>query len=232
MERRMPPDPTALIQGKPAVLPQPIAAKPRLESLDLLRGLAMVLMALDHVRDFFSGALHSPTDVDHAGVALFFTRWFTHDCAPVFVALAGTGAYLSARRGKSRRQLARSLVTRGLWLVLLELTVLHFAMTFNLNYHWVPLTILWAIGWSMIALAALIWLPTPVVAAIGVAILLGHNLLDGVRVDRPGVLHYLFTILHGPPRTFHTRTGVSVRVLYPLLPWVGVMASGYAFGWW
>ena len=132
------------------------SAKSRVESVDLLRGLAIVFMALDHVRDYFSSAQFSPADLDQTTPALFFTRWVTHFCAPVFVALAGTGVYLSARRGKTRPELARFLVIRGAWLILLELTVLRFGMCFSLDYHWVSLTILWAIGWSMIALAGLI----------------------------------------------------------------------------
>src|SRR3954468_24249570 len=176
-------------------------AKVRVESVDLLRGLAIVFMALDHVRDYFSAAQFSPVNLDRTTPALFFTRWITHFCAPVFVALAGTGVYLSARRGKTRAELTRFLLTRGLWLIILELTVLRFGMCFSLDYHWVSLTILWAIGWSMIALAGLIALPIPVVGAVGVPILLGHNLMDSVTFDHPQWLRVLWTALHGPPET-------------------------------
>jgi uncharacterized membrane protein len=204
--------------------------KPRLESIDLLRGVAMVVMALDHVRDYFSRAQFSPSDLDQTTPALFFTRWGTHFCAPVFVFLAGTAVYLSARRGKSNAELTRFLGTRGIWLILLELTILRFGMCFSLDYHWVSLTVLWAIGWSMLALAALIWLPTPIVGAIGVAIIAGHNLLDPVTIAHPQWLKALWSALHGPPETFHTRAGIRAHIMYPLLPWIGVMAAGYAFG--
>jgi uncharacterized membrane protein len=211
-------------------LPVSTRPKPRVDSVDLLRGVAIVFMVLDHVRDYFSAAQFSPTDLSRTTPALFFTRWVTHFCAPVFVSLAGTGVYLSARRGKTRPELARFLFTRGVWLILLELTVLRFGMCFSLDYHWVSLTILWAIGWSMIALSALIALPIPVVAGIGIAIILGHNLLDGLTFEQPHWLKVVWTALHGPPETFHTRAGIRAQIMYPVLPWIGVMACGYAFG--
>ncbi len=219
-------DPKVALQSRPPSQ----ETKPRLESIDLLRGLALVVMALDHVRDYFSSGEFSPTDLDQTTPALFFTRWFTHFCAPVFVFLAGTSVLLSAARGKSRPELTRFLITRGVWLIVLELTVLRFGMCFSFDYHWVSLSILWAIGWSMIALAALIWLPTPVVGAIGVAIILGHNLLDPMTVDKPAWLKAFWVALHGPPETLPTRQGIKAHVMYPLLPWIGVMAAGYAFG--
>src|SRR3954454_3437839 len=197
---------SALVRKSPATV-----AKGRVESVDLLRGLAIVFMALDHVRDYFSAAQFSPSTLDRTTPALFFTRWITHFCAPVFVALAGTGVYLSTRRGKTRPELARFLLIRGAWLILLEVTVLRFGMCFSLNYHWVSLTILWAIGWSMIALAGLISLPTPIVGAIGVAIILGHNLLDSVTFDHPQWLRMIWTALHGPPETFQAPEDISAH---------------------
>jgi len=220
---------TAPAVAQPARARAAVAA-PRLDSIDLLRGVAMVVMALDHVRDYFSRAQFSLMDLDRTTPALFFTRWTTHFCAPVFVFLAGTAVFLSARRGKTSRELTRFLITRGVWLIFLELTILRFGMCFSFDYHWVSLTVLWAIGWSMIALAALIWLPTPFVGAIGVAIIAGHNLLDHVTFEHPARLKALWAVLHGPPDTFHTRAGITAHVMYPLLPWIGVMAAGYAFG--
>ncbi len=136
-----------------------VTARARIESIDLLRGLIVAVMALDHVRDFFGDFGARPTDLATTTVALFFTRWVTHICAPVFFLLTGTGAYLTRAR-LSQRELARFLVTRGLWLILLELTVMRFALQFNLDYQVTIITVLWALGWSMIVLAGLIWLPT------------------------------------------------------------------------
>src|SRR5204863_4112061 len=149
----------------------------RIESIDVLRGVVMILMALDHVRDFF-GTSGNATDPAGASVALFFTRWITHVCAPVFFLLTGTGACL-ARRRRSTAQLSRFLLTRGIWLIVLELTVVRcLGYQFNADYHVTLLVILWALGWSMIALAALVHLPVPVAAAAGVVMIASHNLLD------------------------------------------------------
>ncbi len=154
----------------------------------------------------------------------------THFCAPAFVFLAGTSVYLSSSRGKSRPELARFLLSRGLWLIVLEVTALRFAMVFSFDYSFVNFTVLWAIGWSMIALAGLIYLPTWAVAAFGIAMIAGHNLLDGIEVGAPPWVRVLWTTLHGPPQSFHTKVGVKTHILYPLIPWIGVMATGYVFG--
>lgn len=204
----------------------------RLDSVDFLRGLVMVIMALDHVRFFLHRDVLlgiDPLDVTRTNAALFFTRWITHFCAPLFLFLAGTGAYLSARRGKTKNELARFLLTRGLWLILLEFTLVKFGWTFNFDYHLTFAVVLWALGWSMVALAGLIYLPTWAIAAVGVAMIAGHNLLDGVRPDSFGGLRWLWIILHGrgPIQLLPGRTMV---VTYPLIPWVGVMAAGYGFG--
>jgi uncharacterized membrane protein len=198
--------------------------QPRLDSVDLLRGLVMVLMALDHVRDYFTDAHFSPTDLSRTNAALFFTRWITHFCAPVFFVLAGGGAYLSMRRGRARSELGFYLFTRGLWLIVLELTVVSFAWTFNLDQG-VYLQVIWALGWSMVALSGLIFLPRWAIAVFSVALIVGHHLLDGLSLQDfrgpEGVLGWdgwLLSILHishGP-------------VSYPLIPWIGVMALGYA----
>src|ERR1044072_5084338 len=154
----------------------------RIDSVDLLRGLVMVIMVLDHVREYVhSEAFHyNPTDLSKTGTILFFTRWITHLCAPTFVFLAGTSIYLQLIRGKSRGELARFLLTRGFWLIVLEFTVIRFSMLFNLDYHFLGFAeVIWIFGVSMIALAALIYLPVRVVAVIGVAIVALHNLQIG-----------------------------------------------------
>src|SRR5918999_2018536 len=138
----------------------------------------MILMALDHTRDFF-GAPGDPTDPTNTG--LFLTRWVTHLCAPTFFLLTGTGAFLSRKRWPGR-SLSRFLVSRGAWLVLLELTVLRFAYQFNVDYRTTMLLVIWALGWSMIALGVLVRLPLPAILTVGAAMIAGHNLLDGLRV--------------------------------------------------
>ena len=196
----------------------------RLESVDVVRGLIMIIMALDHTRDYFHFPGQDPTDLSKATAALFMTRWITHFCAPVFFLLTGTGAYLSLRK-KSRRQLSRYLLTRGLWLIFLEAVVMRcFAYQFNFDYRVTLLIVLWALGWAMIALSALVWLPTSVVAAIGIVMVAGHNLFDGVKSTSP-----LWTILHAPGFLLNTPEHV-VFVTYPIVPWIGVTAIGYALG--
>jgi len=197
--------------------------------LDVLRGLVIVLMVIDHVRYFLSSARFDPTDPAQTTAALFFTRWITHFCAPVFMLLAGAGAYLSLGRGRTKPEVSRFLLTRGLWLLLLEFTVARFGWQFNLDYGFSSALVFWALGWSMIALAALVWLPVPWVAALGVLMIAGHNLLDGVEPGDWGSLGWLWTILH-QPGLLTVGSGVQFFVLYPLIPWIGVMAAGYAFG--
>ena len=205
------------------------AASARLDAVDVLRGLVMILMAIDHVRDFVGPQVDFRLDVGKTSAALFFTRWITHFCAPVFVLLAGTSAFLQAARGKSRSELSRFLLTRGAWLVLLEITVIRIGWTFDLGYHITPLQVIWAIGWSMIALAGLVHLPVRVVTAIGLAMIAGHNLLDGVSVDRGSALAVVWSVLH-ESRPFEPAPGHFVFVAYPLVPWIGVMAAGYGLG--
>jgi len=163
-------------------------ARPRLESIDVLRGLVMVVMALDHTRDFFSHDALSfgPLNLTQTYAALFLTRWITHFCAPVFCFLAGTAAFLSLTRGKTKTDLARFLITRGVWLVLLELTVMQFAWTFNFDIHSSGGGVIWALGWSMVALAALIYLPVWAIAAFGIVMIGTHNLFDSVPPEEFG----------------------------------------------
>lgn len=196
----------------------------RLESIDLVRGAIMILMALDHVRDFFGVPGVSPTNLAQTTVPLFFTRWVTHICAPVFFLLTGTGAFLSLRT-KSTGELSRFLLTRGLWLILLELTVVRsLGFQFNFDYQVTLLVVLWALGWAMIALSALVWLPAPVVTAFGILMIAGHNLFDGVRSANP-----LWSILHSPGFVLNTPEHV-VFAAYPIIPWIGVTAAGFGLG--
>jgi len=217
----------------------------RIDSIDLLRGIVMVIMMLDHTRDFVHRYVlqgFDPTDLSHTSVKLFFTRWITHFCAPVFVFLAGTGAYLQIARGKDKGALSRFLVTRGLWLIVLEFTWVRTAVTFNLDYRFIgAMQVIWAIGVSMIVLAALINLPLRVVNGFGLTMIALHNLLDRFHVQGwrgpqspvPGFWSKLFIILHQGYEAFPVLwffPSPVVFVLYPLIPWMGVMAAGYAFG--
>ena len=202
----------------------------RLDSVDLLRGLVMVIMALDHVREWFTNVKFSPTDLTQTTPALFLTRWVTHSCAPTFVFLAGTAAYLSLSRGKSRRELSIFLLTRGMWLVILELTLLQWIFRFNFDYNdSMSALVFWALGWSMVALAGLVFLPLPVITGFGMSLILFHNLFDTVRPESLSAWRWLWIVLH-QPGILEPRPGVHFLVAYPLVPWVGVMAVGYAFG--
>ena len=203
--------------------------RPRLESIDFLRGLVMVVMALDHVRDFFTGAKFDPTDLTQTNAAYFLTRWITHFCAPVFVFLAGTSAYLSSTRGKTKSQLSVFLLTRGLWLVVLELTVVHFGWSFNWSLHYSGGAVIWALGWSMCALAGLIYLPVWAVTAFGIIMIAFHNLLDGIGTQAFADLGWLWQILHHGG-AIQLLPGYQFTAAYPLIPWIGVMAAGYGFG--
>ena len=215
--------PTAPVPGPPAA---------RLDSIDLVRGLVMVVMALDHTRDYFHDlSLQGvdPLDLARTTPALYFTRWITHFCAPLFSFLAGTGVFLSASRGRPKRELSWFLVTRGLWLIVLEFTFVRWAwnFSFDLGSNWG--LVLWALGWSMIALAALVHLPGWAVTLFGVVLIAGHNALDGITPAGWGDLAWLWHVLH-VPGSFSIGTNFTFLAYYPLVPWVGVMAAGYGFG--
>lgn len=201
---------------------------PRIESIDVARGLIMVIMALDHSHDFFGNFAASPTDLATTTAALFFTRWVTHICAPTFFLLTGAGARLTRGR-MSQSELARYLVSRGLWLIFLELVVMRFALQFNVDYHVTIITVLWALGWAMIVLAALIWLPTWTIGACGALLVVGHNALDGIQPASFGPLQPLWLCLHQPGIVF-ANAHSQVLVAYVLIPWVGVTALGYVLG--
>ena len=209
-----------------------VRARPRIQSVDILRGAVMILMALDHTRDFFhAGAQHfSPEDLSQTTPILFLTRWVTHFCAPTFMFLAGTGAYLQSRRGKSRAEVAWFLVTRGLWLILLELTVIRWVgWRMNFGNDQIFLWVFWALGVSMIALAGLTYVPWKALLASSLAVILLHNTLDGFTPEQFGAFGWLWKVLHAPDRIAVT-DDIAVFTNYTLVPWIFVMAAGYCFG--
>lgn len=198
----------------------------RLASVDVLRGLAMVIMALDHTRDFLTNVPFAPEDIGHTNGWLFFTRFITHYCAPVFSFLAGTGAFLATTRGKSVQQVSWFFLTRGLWLVVLEVTIVDFSWTFT---PWAAAGVIWILGWSMVCMALIVRMPVRWVGIFGILMVASHNLLDSVDPSVFGKLSWLWMMLHQPgaiPVTPH----FTFLNLYVLIPWVGVMAAGFAFG--
>lgn len=201
---------------------------PRLVCLDVLRGWAMVVMALDHTRDFFTGLNFAPEDITHTNGPLFFTRWVTHFCAPIFFLLAGTGAYLSLSRGRSISDLSRFLWTRGLWLASLDLTVIAFGWTSMFPFLFSG--VLWALGWSMVAMSFLIRLRVRWIALFGALLIVTHNVFDSVNPAELGRFGGLWLIFHGYGNFWIDPGKESFFVLFPLIPWMGVMAVGYAFG--
>lgn len=203
----------------------------RLASVDLLRGIVMVIMAIDHVREYVHGPAMNfrAEDLGQTTAAIFFTRWITHLCAPVFVFCAGLGAWFwLERHGGRRADLSRFLWTRGLWLIILEFTLVRLGFFFNFDYSILFLLVFWSLGASMIVLAALIHLPFGVLAGLSVGMILLHNLTDGVRASSFGSAAWLWNLLHqpGPVPTPWT----VLLVAYPLVPWIGVMGAGFCFG--
>lgn len=202
----------------------------RLHSIDLLRGLVMVIMTLDHTRDFFSNAHFSPTDLSQTWPALFFTRWITHFCAPVFVFLAGTSAYFwQQRRGGTEAALAGFLVKRGLLLIVLVASVEAWAWNFRYNFHHLDAGVLWALGWSMLSLALLSKLPMRVLVGFATVMLLFHNSVDHLKAADLGAFGPWWAILH-TGEDINLLPGWVLNPYYPLIPWIGVMALGYSFG--
>lgn len=214
--------------------------KERIFSVDLLRGVVMMIMLLDHTRDFVHhGALEfDPTDLTKTDTAIFLTRWITHFCAPAFVFLSGISIYLQKMNGKSNPELSRFLLTRGLWLILLEFTVVRFAVVFNFDYAFFGMAqVIWVIGVSMIVMAGLIYLPLKVVGIFGLAMIVLHNLLD--RYSLPSEIAFsgtadlgqsLWLVLHQMGAVGLGSSGMTIFFAYPLIPWIGVMAAGWAFG--
>ncbi|RTL57579.1 MAG: DUF1624 domain-containing protein [Sphingobacteriales bacterium] len=205
------------------------AANRRILSVDLLRGIVMIIMALDHVRDYFhSGAyLYDPLNLDKTTGALFFTRWITHFCAPVFMFLAGTSAFFVGQK-KTKKELSLFLLKRGLWLILLEFTVFNFGWNFDITFTNIYFIVIWALGVSMIFLAGLIYLPKKFILLFGIVLVAGHNLLDGIHVSGNNLTAFGWALVH--EQNFFSWMGKNVLVGYPLVPWIGVMALGYCFG--
>ncbi len=198
--------------------------RPRLDAVDLTRGIIMILMALDHTRDFFGIPGQNPTNIATTTGALFFTRWITHICAPTFFLLTGTGAFLSLHK-QTPAQLSRFLLTRGLWLIFLEAVVVRcLAYQFNFDFKVTLLLVLWALGWSMIVLSLLVRFPLAVPAIFGLLLIGLHNVFDGFVLTNP-----FLVLLHQPGFVLNTPEHV-VFAAYPLIPWVGVTAIGYALG--
>ena len=198
----------------------------RIVSIDILRGLVMALMALDHTRDFFGTSGFNPRDVMEP--ALFLTRWVTHLCAPTFIFLAGLSAFLYGR-GRTTDDLSRFLLIRGFWLILIDLTLIKFGWRFEVDLYRLTAGVIFVIGASMVALAALVWLPRWAIAGVTLTMLAGHNLLDSVKAEELGDASWAWRVLH-EPGLVPLGGGANLYVLYPLIPWIGVMAAGYLLG--
>ncbi len=209
---------------------RPRTASHRFDSIDFLRGLIMIVMALDHVRDYFSSAQFDPTDFSQTTGAYFLTRWITHFCAPVFSLLTGVGAYLWYSRGRTKAELSRFLVTRGLWLVFLELTVTRcLGWTFNFNYQMTLAGVLWILGWSMIVLAGAVWLPSRLFLSVALITIAGHDALRRVGPDSFGQYGWLWKMLHSPGN-IEVTPGHNFFTAYVLIPWFAVMMAGFSLG--
>ena len=205
--------------------------KSRIPSIDFLRGAIMIIMALDHVRDYlYSGSFYyDPLDLDKTSGALFFTRWITHFCAPVFMLLAGTSAFLMGQK-KTKKELSAFLLKRGLWLVFLEMIVVNFGWNFNIQFPSFFFITIWALGVSMIILAGLIHLPKKLIFVFCIILVTGHNFLDGVHVTGNTFPAFGWSILH--EQQFFTWHSEMLLVGYPVIPWIGVMPLGYLLGEW
>lgn len=203
----------------------------RLHSIDILRGLVMVLMTLDHTRDFFSDAHFRATDLDKTNVALFLTRWITHYCAPVFVFLAGTSAYLWATRRGPDAPISRFLLERGLLVLILTFTVEAWSWNFYYDFHGINGGVLWAIAWSMIVLAALVKLPLTWLVSFGALMIVSHNAFDALEPAELGWFGPWWAVLHSGDKV-PLFGGWAIHPHYPLIPWIGVMAVGFGFGKW
>ena len=203
------------------------AAGTRLHAIDLLRGLVLILMVLGHTNDFFGAGSANPRDLHDP--ALFLTRWITHFSAPVLVLLVGISAYLYGAAGRSTAEVSHYLFTRGFWLIVIEFSVVRIGWTFGPADNVFITQVIWAVGASMVALAVLIRLPRWAVAAIAIALIAGHNLLDGIRPSDLGGMAWVWALLHEPARLNLGANG-TLFATHPLIPWIGVMAAGYSLG--
>ena len=206
------------------------ALKPgRIQSIDILRGLIMIIMALDHTRDYFhaDAFIFDPLDLQKTTVFLYFTRWITHFCAPIFVLLAGTSAFISGQR-KSKKELSGFLLKRGIWLIVLEESVVNFGWFFNIHFNFFILGVIWVLGICMIILAGLIFLPRKLIFWIGLIMVFGHNLLDPIHFPDNNFSGFIWGALHD--RKIYTLGQIHINEAYHLIPWAGVMALGYCLG--
>ena len=202
------------------------SSRKRIMSLDLLKGMVMIIMALDHTRDYFhaDSFLFDPTDPEFTNAPIFFTRWITHYCAPAFSLLAGLSAYLVGMR-KTKAELTRFLLSRGIWLMFIEVSIVNFGWFFNVHFNTIPLQVIWVLGLSMVCMAAIIHLHLKAILGFSLLVMFGHNLLDNIHFEG----NFFWSLLH--ERNFFTVSPThTVVVAYPLLPWVGVMAFGYFIG--
>ncbi len=215
--------------------------KERIFSIDFLRGVVMMIMLLDHTRDFVhAGGMADPTDLATTTIPLFFTRWITHYCAPTFVFLSGVSIYLQKMKGKPTGELSWFLMTRGLWLVVMEFTLVRFGFVFNVDYSFFGVAqVIWVIGISMIIMAGLIYLPMRVIAIYGLVLVVLHNLLDGIQVPPniafagqppPDASQIIWMILHQQGGVPLFGGAATAFLAYPLIPWTGVMGLGYVVG--
>lgn len=207
-----------------------ILIKNRVQSIDILRGIVMVIMALDHTRDFFhysSSMGADPMDLETTTPFFFFTRWITHFCAPVFVFLSGTSVFLFEAKGKTKKHVSTFLLTRGLWLMLVEILIIVPLWEFSFNS--IDLQVIWAIGLCMVIFSGLIFLPVRVLLFIGIIIIFGHNLLDGIKIQEENWQSFLWSLLH-ERHAFPLTENMRILVAYPFLPWLGLMITGYCMG--
>lgn len=214
----------------PPTLQLPLRTGYRIDSIDLLRGLVMIIMALDHTRDFLhkDAWTDDPLNLATTTPVLFFTRWITHFCAPVFVFLSGTSAWFQSLR-KNKKELSAFLIKRGLWLILLEITIVNFAFSFDIHFGLVALQTIWSIGISMVILGFLIWLPFRAIAVIGFLIVLGHNSLDFYEAGHKQGFGFLYDLLHHQD-VYRLWDNHYLLTMYPFLSWAGLMMLGYCFG--
>lgn len=204
----------------------------RIWSLDILRGLVIVFMAIDHIRDMWALTPFQPVDIALTTPAWFFTRWITHYCAPIFVFLAGTSAFLYGRKINDKSELAKFLLKRGLWLIFIEVAIINWSWSFVLptSVGFTFIQVIWAIAVSMIILSGLIWLKDKWIALISLLLIIGHNTLDGIQSTSWGSMDWLWKILHEGWSFIPLSSNWGIVVAYPLIPWIGVMGIGYVFG--
>jgi len=210
------------------IIPNP---KYRVESIDILRGLIMLIMALDHVRDFFHPAVaaNDPTNLATTTPVLFFTRWITHFCAPLFIFLSGVSAHLAGRR-RSKKQLSLFLIKRGIWIIVVEIVVT-FAHTLDPLLHMMIFQVIWAIGAAMVILGLMVWPPMPAIAIAGGLIFFGHDLLDYIDLPQDGAAGFLWKLFFTAHYSFfHSANGYALKVSYVIIPWAAVLMLGYVFG--